>query len=110
MLFLTDVFGIDLVNSQARPSCSFQIASVHTLSHTPQLLADDYARNGFKVVAPDYLNGDSIAADALQPGVRLPPPIATPHSLNPSLDVHTEKLRYLQLDREPQCRGNAPAA
>jgi len=45
VLLLTDVFGPQLVNSQ--------------------LLADDFARNGFKTIAPDYLNGDPIPADAL---------------------------------------------
>ncbi|KIJ55481.1 hypothetical protein M422DRAFT_24055 [Sphaerobolus stellatus SS14] len=44
VLFLTDVFGLDLVNNK--------------------LLADDFARNGFQVYAPDYLNGDPIPTDA----------------------------------------------
>lgn len=43
------------------------------LTRDPQLVADDYARNGFKVVAPDYLNGDAIPADSLKPGVRFSP-------------------------------------
>ncbi|KAF8517944.1 Alpha/Beta hydrolase protein [Hysterangium stoloniferum] len=45
ILFLTDVFGLELVNSK--------------------LLVDDFASNGFYTVAPDYLNGDSIPADAM---------------------------------------------
>jgi len=48
ILFLPDVFGIELPNAQ--------------------LLADDFARNGFQVYAVDYLNGDPIPADALGPG------------------------------------------
>ncbi|OSX64121.1 hypothetical protein POSPLADRAFT_1045241 [Postia placenta MAD-698-R-SB12] len=40
VLFLTDVFGIPLINNK--------------------LLADDIARNGFKVVMPDIFNGDPI--------------------------------------------------
>ncbi|KAL5492295.1 hypothetical protein ACEPAI_3742 [Sanghuangporus weigelae] len=40
VLFLPDVFGIDLVNSR--------------------LLADDFAKNGFQTYLPDYLNGDPI--------------------------------------------------
>ncbi|KAJ7065401.1 dienelactone hydrolase endo-1,3,1,4-beta-D-glucanase [Mycena amicta] len=48
VLFLTDVFGLPLPNSQ--------------------LLADDFAANGFKTVLPDYLNGDPIPADAMGPG------------------------------------------
>ncbi|KAF4610803.1 hypothetical protein D9613_006673 [Agrocybe pediades] len=48
ILFLTDVFGPQLINAQ--------------------LLADDFAENGFKVFAPDYLNGDPIPPDALNPG------------------------------------------
>jgi len=45
ILLLPDVFGIELSNNQ--------------------LLADDFARNGFKVVAIDYLNGDRIPPDAM---------------------------------------------
>jgi len=40
VLFLTDVFGLPLVNNK--------------------LLVDDFARNGYKTVAPDILNGDPI--------------------------------------------------
>ncbi|KAF8579948.1 alpha/beta-hydrolase [Ramaria rubella] len=40
VLFLPDVFGIHLVNCK--------------------LLADDFAKNGFQVYAPDYLNGDPV--------------------------------------------------
>ncbi|KAI9573852.1 dienelactone hydrolase [Boletus coccyginus] len=45
ILFLPDVFGIELVNAQ--------------------LLADDFARNGFKVYVVDYFNGDALPPDAL---------------------------------------------
>jgi len=48
VLFLTDIYGPQLPNAQ--------------------LLADDFANNGFKTVAPDYLNGDFAPADALTPG------------------------------------------
>jgi len=48
VLFLPDVFGIELINAQ--------------------LLADDFAQNGFKVVAMDYLNSDFIPADAMNSG------------------------------------------
>jgi len=48
LLFLPDVFGPKLPNAQ--------------------LLADDFARNGIKTVIPDYLNGDPIPSDALNPG------------------------------------------
>ncbi|KAJ7441958.1 dienelactone hydrolase endo-1,3,1,4-beta-D-glucanase [Mycena galericulata] len=48
ILFLTDVFGITLLNNQ--------------------LLADDFARNGFKTILPDYLNGDPVPPDALNSG------------------------------------------
>ncbi|KAG6330732.1 hypothetical protein ID866_8356 [Astraeus odoratus] len=44
ILYLSDIFGIDLVNAQ--------------------LLVDDFARNGFKTIAIDYLNGDPIPEDA----------------------------------------------
>ncbi|KAI5982710.1 dienelactone hydrolase [Pisolithus marmoratus] len=45
VLFLPDVFGIDLINAQ--------------------LLVDDFARNGFKTIAIDYLNGDPVPEYAL---------------------------------------------
>lgn len=48
LLYLMDIFGIHLPNHQ--------------------LLADDYARNGFKVVIPDILNGDPAPVDALDAG------------------------------------------
>ncbi|KAF9485529.1 dienelactone hydrolase endo-1,3,1,4-beta-D-glucanase [Pholiota conissans] len=48
ILFLPDVFGPQLINAQ--------------------LLADDFAANGFKTYIPDYLNGDPIPPDALNPG------------------------------------------
>jgi len=48
ILFLTDVFGPQLINAQ--------------------LLADDFAENGFKTFVPDYLNGDPIPPDALKEG------------------------------------------
>jgi len=48
ILFLPDVFGPQLKNAQ--------------------LLADDFAANGFKTIIPDYLNGDHAPADALIPG------------------------------------------
>ncbi|KAG6825847.1 hypothetical protein H0H92_002195 [Tricholoma furcatifolium] len=48
ILFLTDVFGPQLINNQ--------------------LLADSFANNGFKVIVPDYLHGDPIPPTALGPG------------------------------------------
>ncbi|KZT09837.1 alpha/beta-hydrolase [Laetiporus sulphureus 93-53] len=48
ILYLTDIFGVELPNHQ--------------------FLADDYARNGLKVVIPDILNKDPAPADALDPG------------------------------------------
>ncbi|KAH9893553.1 alpha/beta-hydrolase [Cubamyces lactineus] len=45
VLFLTDVFGIPLVNNK--------------------LLADDFARNGFRTVMPDLFNGDARPADSM---------------------------------------------
>ncbi|TFY74576.1 hypothetical protein EWM64_g9436 [Hericium alpestre] len=62
ILFLTDVFGLDLPNNL--------------------LLADDYARNGFQVYAPDLFDGDPVPADRLGPNVRFP-------SSSPNSDVHT---------------------
>ncbi|GLB43347.1 putative dienelactone hydrolase family protein [Lyophyllum shimeji] len=45
VLFLTDVFGPQFLNNQ--------------------LLADDFARNGFRTIIPDYLNSDPIPASMM---------------------------------------------
>ncbi|EMD39197.1 hypothetical protein CERSUDRAFT_112874 [Gelatoporia subvermispora B] len=45
VLFLTDVFGPPLNNNK--------------------LLVDDFARNGFRTIAPDIFNGDPYPADAM---------------------------------------------
>ncbi|KAF8207967.1 dienelactone hydrolase endo-1,3,1,4-beta-D-glucanase [Mycena galopus ATCC 62051] len=49
VLFLTDACGLPLINNK--------------------LLADDYARNGFKTIAPDLFHGDPIPTNVLDPGV-----------------------------------------
>ncbi|KAF8654647.1 hypothetical protein AX16_003500, partial [Volvariella volvacea WC 439] len=51
LVFLPDVFGPQLINAQ--------------------LLADDFARNGYKTVVPDYFGGDPVPAHTL--GVDSPP-------------------------------------
>ncbi|KAH9483294.1 Hydrolase tropI [Psilocybe cubensis] len=48
ILFLSDVFGPQFINNQ--------------------LLADDFAANGFRTFIPDYFNGDPIPADAVVDG------------------------------------------
>ncbi|KAJ7665611.1 alpha/beta-hydrolase [Mycena rosella] len=48
LLFLTDAFGPHFINNK--------------------ILADDFARNGFKTVVPDYLHGDAITEDAMNSG------------------------------------------
>ncbi|KJA16584.1 hypothetical protein HYPSUDRAFT_91198 [Hypholoma sublateritium FD-334 SS-4] len=48
ILFLPDALGPQHINNR--------------------LLADDFAANGFKTYVPDYLNGDPIPPDALNPG------------------------------------------
>ncbi|KAJ7886889.1 Alpha/Beta hydrolase protein [Mycena olivaceomarginata] len=48
VLFLTDAHGMLLVNNK--------------------LLADDYARNGFKTVVPDLFNNDAVPVASLSPG------------------------------------------
>ncbi|KAK7050315.1 dienelactone hydrolase endo-1,3,1,4-beta-D-glucanase [Favolaschia claudopus] len=49
VLYLTDAFGLELVNNK--------------------LLVDDFARNGFKTIAPDLFNGDPVPTDVFAPGV-----------------------------------------
>ncbi|KAJ7491403.1 Alpha/Beta hydrolase protein [Mycena galericulata] len=46
LLFLTDACGLDLQNNK--------------------LLADDFARNGFKTIVPDLFNGDAVPVAALE--------------------------------------------
>ncbi|KAF8654650.1 hypothetical protein AX16_003503 [Volvariella volvacea WC 439] len=48
LLYLPDVFGPQLINSR--------------------LLADDFARNNYKTIIPDYFDGDAVPADGLNPG------------------------------------------
>ncbi|KAF9459319.1 dienelactone hydrolase endo-1,3,1,4-beta-D-glucanase [Collybia nuda] len=48
VLYLADIFGPQLINAQ--------------------LLIDDFARNGFKTIAPDYFNDDPAPPTALSPG------------------------------------------
>ncbi|KAJ7483315.1 dienelactone hydrolase endo-1,3,1,4-beta-D-glucanase [Mycena latifolia] len=48
LLFLADAFGLPLVNNQ--------------------LLVDDFARNGFKTILPDYMYGDPVPEDAMSGG------------------------------------------
>jgi len=48
VLYLPDVFGLELLNNR--------------------LLADDFARNGFKVYAPELFEGDPVSQDAFNPG------------------------------------------
>ncbi|TFK39472.1 chlorocatechol-degradation protein [Crucibulum laeve] len=48
VLYLADVFGAQLSNAQ--------------------LLVDDFVKNGFRTIAPDYLNGDPLPPDAMSPG------------------------------------------
>ncbi|KAJ7108764.1 Alpha/Beta hydrolase protein [Mycena epipterygia] len=48
ILFLTDVFGLALNNNR--------------------LLADDFARNGFRTIVPDIFNGDPVPESAFEPG------------------------------------------
>ncbi|KAJ7610160.1 Alpha/Beta hydrolase protein [Roridomyces roridus] len=48
ILYLADAFGLPLVNNQ--------------------LLVDDFARNGFKTILPDYFNGDPVPEDIMTSG------------------------------------------
>ncbi|KAH9174743.1 alpha/beta-hydrolase [Lactarius sanguifluus] len=48
IIYLADVFGLELNNNL--------------------LLVDDFARNGFKVYAPDLFEGDPVTQDAFDPG------------------------------------------
>ena len=60
MLYLTDVFGLEFPNNLVR----YSPFSLSELTNPIQLLADDFARNGFKVYAPELFEGDPVAPDA----------------------------------------------
>lgn len=63
ILFLSDVFGLALINNKVRGPIGSRVLSQYYLLHSEtctQLLADSFARNGFKVVMPDLFNGDPI--------------------------------------------------
>jgi dienelactone hydrolase len=77
ILFLPDVFGLELSNNQ--------------------LLADDFAANGFRTIIPDYLNGDAIPPDALSPGQSFDIskwfPNHTAEKTRPTIDKVVEALK-----------------
>ena len=60
MIYLTDVFGLGLPNNLVRyfPFSPFKPAN------PIQLLADGFARNGFKVYVPELFEGDPVAPNA----------------------------------------------
>ncbi|KAI0252938.1 Alpha/Beta hydrolase protein [Lactifluus subvellereus] len=66
IIYLTDVFGLELPNNLA---CHPQQTLFIQLTYPTQLLADDFARNGFKVYAPDLVKGDPVPQEAFNPGV-----------------------------------------
>ncbi|KAI0046931.1 alpha/beta-hydrolase [Auriscalpium vulgare] len=71
VLFLSDGFGITLLNNQ--------------------LLVDDFARNGFKVYAPDFFNGDPAPENLFTPEA---PPFDYMEWLGKnSFDVTGERVR-----------------
>ncbi|KAF5332150.1 hypothetical protein D9611_008178 [Ephemerocybe angulata] len=71
VLFLSDIYGYELINSQ--------------------LLADDFARNGWKTVIPGYLNGDPAPIDAFSPG--------STFNLNEWFPKHTQAHTRPTLDK-----------
>ncbi|KAH0836456.1 alpha/beta-hydrolase [Lanmaoa asiatica] len=90
ILFLPDVFGIELINSQ------FQDVDCNE----SQLLADDFARNGFQVYVVDYLNGDAFPLDMFNVATPLishstrssrSPAVAHPSLLKVPEDLHRYK-------------------
>jgi len=80
IIYLPDIFGLELPNNRvhcppSRPNLLFVlISSIHW-----QLLVDDFARNGFKVYAPDLFEDDPVPPDALStvcPPLSHCPPLA----------------------------------
>ena len=86
---------IDMINVA---SCKFE---VYYLKIVPlnSYQADDFARNGFQVYVPDYLNGDPIPTDAFTtPGVG-----SRFYSLKTIL-IAIPLVRYWKMVREPWYR------
>lgn len=65
-LYLTDVFGLELTNNLARRPPLPPNLFILTISHT-RLLADGFARNGFKVYVPEFFEGDPVPPTAFGP-------------------------------------------
>jgi len=61
ILFLTDVFGMQFPNNQ--------------------LLADDFARNGFATYIPDYLDGDPVTLEMMSKNAAVPEDWKARHTL-----------------------------
>jgi len=79
ILYLSDAFGPELIN--------------------PKLLADDFARHGFRTVVPDLFNGDSIPAGTMLfgPDIEFPLPAWVkkhgPAMTRPIIDALLEGLK-----------------
>jgi dienelactone hydrolase len=68
VLYLTDVFGLDFRITVY----VVRIKLINSVLTNPiQLLADDFARNGFKIYAPELFEGDHVPPNAFST-VRLP--------------------------------------
>ena len=67
IIYVPDVFGFELPNNRVRcpPSSQPDLLSLLTSPVHWQLLADDFARNGFKVYFPDLFEGDPVPTEAL---------------------------------------------
>lgn len=68
-MYLTDVFGHKLINHQVRsPTVDPAVLSADRFSSSLQLLADDFARNGFRVIVPDLFQ-EPCPPNCFDPGV-----------------------------------------
>jgi dienelactone hydrolase len=67
IIYLADIFGLELPNNRVRcpPPSQPNLLFLLTSSIHWQLLIDDFARNGFKVYAPDLFEDDPVPPDAL---------------------------------------------
>ena len=66
VLVLTDVFGIPLINNRVCVALARLLSTTPTYPKT-QLLADDFARHGFKTVMPDLFHGDARDISTMNP-------------------------------------------
>lgn len=85
IVIITDIYGFELVNTQ--------------------LLADNFAKNGYKVLIPDILQGDPVVDQNLQDWLKIHTPEKTSADLDPFLKSVKSELKPKNLFGIGYCFG-----